>query len=149
LRKTNGFGNSRGQVTVELALVFALLLFLAMGIFEVARAILNVHQLTQAAREGARAASLTPALNTETGRQRVETRIQKVLQVMGKDLDTVQVIINPVDATGDGLPDLVDITLEEDFETIAPVAFIPGMDDMRLQATISMPLFMPQDGGGA
>jgi Flp pilus assembly protein TadG len=134
---------------VELALVFALLLFLAMGIFEVARALLTVHQLTQAAREGARTASLTPALASEAGQDRVRGRIQKVLQVMGKNNGTVQIIINPVDTGGDGVPDLVDVTLEESFTALSPISILPGLDGLRLQATISMPLFMPQNGGEA
>lgn len=137
--------NQRGQVVVELALVFSLLLLLGLGIAEIARALLDVHQLTQSAREGARVASLTPALNSAPSMARVKSKIEKVLQVLGKDTNTVKITITPVDLGGDGKPDIVDVKLEEEFKQIAPVSLIPGMNKLTLQAIISMPLFMPQE----
>lgn len=125
--------------------MFVFILLLALGVVETARALLNIHQLTQAAREGARVASLTPALDSSASNARVRTQIEKVLTNMGKDISKVRIQIQPVDTGGDGIPDLVDVTIEEDFNQITPIAFIPGLNGKTLQATISMPVFMPQD----
>jgi Flp pilus assembly protein TadG len=54
--------DSRGQAIVELALVLFLLLLLVMGIFEFGRAMYIKNTLTHAARAGARAGVVTPAL---------------------------------------------------------------------------------------
>ena len=58
--------NNRGAALVEMALILPLLLLIVFGIFEFGRAMFIVNTLNNAAREGARRASVSPApINVE------------------------------------------------------------------------------------
>lgn len=60
-------GNQRGQATVEAGIVITLFVVLTMGIIEFGRMWMVGNMITQAAREGARAAALTPPSNRTSG----------------------------------------------------------------------------------
>ena len=130
-----------GQVLIELAIAFLFFLLASLGTFDLARTLLRIHQLTQAAREGARMASLTPELAKPVERHRVETQIEKVLEGMGMHPESVQISINTLDTGSDGVPDLVDVTLEQNLPDALGFSIIPGLNRLRLSSTISMPIF--------
>lgn len=58
----NEIKQSKGQTLVETAFILGLLLLLVLGIFEFGRAMYSKNTLTQAAREGARTAIVTPSM---------------------------------------------------------------------------------------
>ncbi len=135
-----------GQVLVELALVCIIFFIISLGIFDIGRLIFRLHQLTQVAREGARVASLTPSVNTPIGKTRVTGQMTKVLIAMGIDVATVTILIAPFDTDGDGILDVVDVTVQQNFLTGIGVSFIPGLNGTLLNTTVSMPVFTIANG---
>ena len=77
---------------IETALIFPLLLFVAVGIFEMARAYQTSQVLTNAAREGARVAVLP-----NQAADAVDTRVRQYLSIGGLTSDSsVGVTVTPV-----------------------------------------------------
>ncbi len=82
----------RGAESVELAVTLPILMAVVFTGFEYGWAVLKSIQLDHAAREGARAASLSGATIAS-----VQDRVNTVLQNSGIDAGTVSVSINPND----------------------------------------------------
>ncbi len=123
-------GSHGGQVIVEFALLMPVLLLLVLGIMEFGRAWMNANMVTQAAREGARAAIVLPDLMEND--HRVAARVEEVLTggniVMENVMNTV-----PLEFAG---PVVVSVTTE-----YSPVVttFIPGLNGpfyIQRQATM-------------
>jgi len=76
--------HSRGQATVELAIILTVLLLLILGVVEFAPAVVRTAQLTQAAREGASYGALSPT-DVFGIRKRV---VQSVPVIYGSMTDT-------------------------------------------------------------
>lgn len=76
-RPARGAGQDRGAAAVEFALLLPLLLFLIFGIIDFGRALNAQITLTQAAREGARLASLGES-NVVSGTQAAATGLSPV-----------------------------------------------------------------------
>jgi Flp pilus assembly protein TadG len=60
-------GRQRGQALIEMALVVVLFVTLTMGVIEFGRAWMVSNMITHAARDGARAAAVTPTANRGVG----------------------------------------------------------------------------------
>jgi Flp pilus assembly protein TadG len=142
--KNNGIRfrkHESGQAMVELVLVAVIFLMMFAGIFDASRILLRIHQLTQAAREGARIASQTRALESGDGVNVTKEKIERLLEAMHIEADDVDIDVDPVDLNGDGDSDIVDVTVQQTFQDALGVTFFPGMANLSLRATISMPLF--------
>lgn len=109
-----------GQSLVELAIVLPILLALLVGIFEMGRA-WNVYQvLTNAAREGARAAVI-PTSSAST----VQTTIDGYLADAGLDPADGTVTITG-QGSGVGTPTTVQISFPYEFAFLGPVVSLLG-----------------------
>ncbi|MBW3660054.1 MAG: pilus assembly protein [Gemmatimonadetes bacterium] len=118
-RRPEGRGE-RGQSLVELAIVLPILLALLVGIFEMGRA-WNVYQvLTNAAREGARAAVIPT--NAESD---VRTTIESYLADAALDpaLGTITITGQ---GNGVGTPSQVEIEYPYEFAFLGPVVSLLG-----------------------
>src|SRR5215467_10490069 len=79
-RRTRAVASARGQALIETALVLPLLLLVAVGIFEFARAYQTYQVLTNAAREGARLAILPDSTTSD-----VQARVAAYMQAGALD----------------------------------------------------------------
>jgi Flp pilus assembly protein TadG len=59
--------DERGQMLVELGVTMILFMFLSLGVVEFGRMLMIVNVVTHAARDGARAAAVAPAVNRNAG----------------------------------------------------------------------------------
>jgi hypothetical protein len=66
-RRANAIRDQRGQALVELGLIIVVFVTLVMGIIELGRTWMVANMITQAARDGARAAAVTPPSNRTDG----------------------------------------------------------------------------------
>lgn len=122
---------------------------ITMGIFDSGRIIMRVHQLTQAAREGARAASLAGDLTNGLVRGSVMEKVTRVLNGMGINEDDVIISIIPFDASGDGINEVVEVMIQQPIRDIIGVSIIPGLNEgLSISTAISMPILSGQAGGG-
>ena len=117
----------RGAAAVEMALVLPVLLFLLMGIIDFGRAYSTQIQLSAAAREGVRLASLNPVSNTTSTMQKNDT-------VYGDNAITLRVQsaaagINGVTATPVYYCDLTNPTTAS-VKAQAPFTWITGISAM-------------------
>lgn len=100
--KFGNFKEQKGHALVELALTLPLLLLVVFGIFEFGRAIYIKNTLNNAAREGARWASVSDPLNIATVQDHVRICIPLSLQpglVIGITPATPKRGIDPVTVT--------------------------------------------------
>lgn len=118
----------RGAVLIETALVFPLVLFMAVGIFEFGRAYQTWQVLTNAAREGARIAVLPGTSDTA-----VTTRVQDYLvagQLGQAASATVNITRNNQISIGAGTASAsrVEVTYPFEFVVLQPIATLvaPG-----------------------
>jgi len=87
----------KGQALVEFALILPIFAMMIFGVIEFGRAFYTMHMLSNAAREGARTASLPDKTHSQ-----VTTRIQEFLASVRLDtarLQTVTIGIIPADST--------------------------------------------------
>ena len=133
---------NKGQALIELALVVIIFTLMSVGILDFGRAMLRMHQLASVAREGVRLASLTNALDSAASQLNVRNRIETLLEDMAIDVATVNIQISPIDSNNDGSLDLVDITLSQPYSDAIGVSIIPGLSNMVLSVTMSMPVFI-------
>ena len=108
--------DGRGQAVVELALVLPVLLLLVVGIFEFAQAWRSHQVITNAAREGARAAAVD---NPAIGRDSVEAVVRNALAGSSLDPQTARIQLQGVN--GDwGTPVRVEIRYPYSFTFLRP-----------------------------
>lgn len=100
LRATN---RRRGSTIVESALVLSIFLMLMFGIFEYCRYIMVLHVMNNAARDGARYASV----NVNCPFDQIDTKKAAIIQYtkdrmagVSKQLSNTQIAVYPVDPTG-------------------------------------------------
>ena len=84
--------SSRGAQLVEMALLMPVLLLMLAGMFDIGFLLNHYAVVTNAAREGARAASV-PGWNEDD----VEARVNQYLSAAGLSLDGVDTEVNPVE----------------------------------------------------
>lgn len=97
----------RGLESIELLLVFPLILLVLGGGFEYGWVVLRTVQLDHAARVGARVASLS-----DNGPIEVENRVQAVLVASGIDNATVTIEPSDPSVLAPGEPVLVEVTAD-------------------------------------
>jgi hypothetical protein len=119
----------RGSAAVEFALVLPVLILLIFGIIDFGRMLSAKIILTDAAREGARAAAL---VSEDEGREKVESITS-----------TLDGPINPPEVVG--CPDPPDpeadatVRITYDFRFITPLSALAGLADIELEANGLMP----------
>lgn len=130
LSTTARHGKRKGQAVVEFALVLPVFILLLMGAVEFGRAYLDLHLLTNAAREGARVGSLPQSTETE-----VQTAVNDFLQNAGLSGSwTTSVVVKDSSGTtrSEGLSaaqegDRVYVTISYQFEVLSGTV-IPGWE---------------------
>lgn len=117
----------RGQSVIEFAFILPLLLILVFGITEMGRMLMRTNVLTQAAREGARAA----AVGVDSAS--VVSRVEGILTAAGVDAaDNPVVDIAPPDANG-----MINVVVTCDFEVI-PGNLLPFSGTLTLRGASAM-----------
>ena len=120
------FKNNKGAALVEMAIILPLLLLIVFGIFEFGRAMVITNSLTNAAREGARQAAVSPP-STD-----VEPFVRSAIPF---DQTGLEVISDPESPTpGSGNPIKITVTLP--FHTVTQL--IPMLDGKVLRGEASM-----------
>lgn len=120
------FKNNKGAALVEMAIILPLLLLIVFGIFEFGRAMVITNSLTNAAREGARRAAVSPPPID------VEATVRSAIPF---DQTGLEVITNPGSPTpGSGSPVTITVTLP--FHTVTQL--IPLLDGKILTGQASM-----------
>jgi Flp pilus assembly protein TadG len=138
-----------GQVLVEFAMVVMVFILIIMGTFDIGRVVLRIHQLTQIAREGARAASLSGDIRNNITFQLVMEKMEKVVGAIGLRMNDVNIRFTPVDTSGDGIAEIVEVTVSQPIEDVIGVSIIPGLNNGNsISSTITMPLLFRQGQGG-
>jgi len=119
----------KGQAMVELALVLPLLLLIVFGITEFGRALWIVNTLTNAAREGARRASVSPGVPLNT--VQLEDRIKECIPFDQTDLDIDIAPISPVHGI-----DTITVVVNLPFQSSVPI--IDMLNGITLKGEASM-----------
>ena len=125
----------RGQVLVELVLVFVLFMVIIVGMVDAGRALLRVHQMTQVAREVARIASITPGITTTAIQNQVKTRARPVWEPLGMKEGNIQIAV-------DQNQGVIDVRVTQKFNDAVGVSFLPFFNGLDLNTEISMPLLV-------
>ncbi len=114
----------RGQSMVEFAVVIPLLLLLILAIFEFGRIYNAQIEVTQAAREGARAGVLEIYKNNDAA---VKTKVKALAPSLNLTDAEIEIIWNVAAVSGD-TNQSIKVTVAHDVPLITPVigAFFPG-----------------------
>jgi Flp pilus assembly protein TadG len=123
----------RGQSLVELALLLPILLLLVLGILDFGRSYYYYVSITNAAREGARYATLNPSGNVAT----------HVSQELGPDIAINSGDVQVVKSSTPGQPDQVKVTVAYHFELVAGVFWstvLGWSNPMTISSSASMPV---------
>ncbi len=102
-------GRPRGAAAVEFALVAPLLTLLLAGVYDAGVAYRIEHVLTKVAREGARLASITPALQPDD--PLVDQVVRKVMQQSGVDPTAAECSVSFESPLASGSPIRVNVAL--------------------------------------
>ena len=122
----------RGSAVVEFAVVLPILLTFLFGMVEMGRVLMVCHTLNNAARAGARIASLPGANNSA-----VLTAINNELNGTGLMLDSYELI--PSDVSAAQRDDPVTVRLRINYASIDLVGgFFPGLSGLQLQGAVVM-----------
>jgi len=124
--------DERGQSLVELALVLPLLLLLVVGIIDFGRAYNNYIIITNAAREGARAASHFPDQP-----EYVKTVVRQEAADSGLDAEAISITISGGALSGD----MIEVSAEYDFDTILGSFVGPAYSTLTLRSSTRMVVF--------
>ena len=122
----------RGQSLVEMALVLPLLLLLVAGIIDFGRAYNNYIIITNAAREGARAASRPPNNSVL-----IEAAVRREAADSGLDADAIIITITPSGGAAAGAT--IEVAAEYEFDTI--LGSIVGVPSLTLYSSTVMVVF--------
>jgi Flp pilus assembly protein TadG len=124
--------DERGQSLVEMALVLPLLLLLVAGIIDLGRAFNNYIIITNAAREGARAASHFP-----NNPGLIEAAVRQEAADSGLDPEAIRITITPESGALAG--EMIEVSAEYDFDTI--LGSFVGADSLTLSSSTAMVVF--------
>lgn len=120
--------NKEGAALVEMAIILPLLFLIVFGIFEFGRAMVMTNSLTNAAREGARRAAVSPPPID------VDEFVRSAIPFR---YEASELIITPEPTSptpGSGSPIRITVTLP--FHTVTN--FIPALNDITLRGQASM-----------
>ena len=117
LRRLGPPGRRRGAAAVEFAVVAPVLLILVFGMIDVGRMIMVQQLMNDAAREGARTASLGGSSFAE-----VSSRVSAFLDATSVDASRVQIEVLPINLAAAERGDLVTVRLSVAF---ADVSWLP------------------------
>jgi len=121
----------RGVAAVEFALVAPVMILLVFGMMDVGRALMVQHLLTNAARDGARAATLDGSTADD-----VESQVAQYLADSSVRGATVTVAPNPLDSAGSGDP--VTVTARVSFDSVSWLPSSWYLGGATLQAAVVM-----------
>jgi len=130
MAQRNGFGNptkrQRGDGLVEFALIVPLLLLLLFAVLDGGRAVYAYHVVANAAREGARFASVST---------RTQTEVRNAILSSAVGLDPARLTVTLSNPTGTS----VKVDVRYDFELITPiVAQAMGRETLVLHSAATM-----------
>lgn len=128
-----GFRRDRGTALIEASLLLPILVLLCVGVFEFGRILMIQESLTNAAREGARAAAIK--LDNAQALSSAQTVSQNYLIQSG--VDTSKVTIDPIFSQVDG-QEAIQITIRFNY-TSTLYGWIPGIPqalDLRSRAVM-------------
>jgi len=126
--------NQKGLAMVELAILLPLLLLILFGVAEFGRAWYLTNTLTNAAREGARRASISPTdPTTEPARAAVVDRISESCPF---PVDPENVAITSTNSPPQHGTDTITVTISYPFQS--PVPLLDMLQDITLQGEASM-----------
>jgi len=130
-RSRLGHRGRRGAAAVEFALTAPVLFLLVFGMIEVGRALMVQHLLTNAARDGARAAILDGATVSA-----VESQVTSYLS--GSSVSGSTVTVSPDPLTSADIGDPVSVNVQVPFDSVnwLPSGFFFG--GVNLEATVTM-----------
>ncbi|MEW5875159.1 MAG: TadE/TadG family type IV pilus assembly protein [Candidatus Zixiibacteriota bacterium] len=123
--------SGRGQSVIEFAFILPLLLLLVFGIVEVGRMLMRANLLTQAAREGARAAAVgVDSLD-------VVDRVTGVLTAagVGQSPETVEVVVAGPDGN-----QMMTVTVLNLYYVLSPGTVLPFPSSLTLRGVAAMRL---------
>jgi hypothetical protein len=121
--------SQRGQAVVEFAFILPLLLLLILGITELGRMIMRTNLLTQAAREGARAAAVGAIPDSVVAR-------------VGNVLYSANITPASIDVAGPDVNNMMQVTVTSDYPVLGsgvgwfnlpPTITLRGSSMMRLE----------------
>lgn len=118
---------SSGQSVVEFAFILPLLVILLFGIVEVGRMLMQTNVLTQAAREGARAAAVGSDSTTAAA------RAEDVLEAAGITPASIEV-------TGPNADHMMLVVVTTNFEVLSPGTVLPFPKTLVLRGASAMRL---------
>ncbi|HXH81818.1 MAG TPA: TadE family protein [Candidatus Tectomicrobia bacterium] len=125
--------DQRGTSTLEFAAVLPFLCLILVTIIELSRAWFTLNVVTNAAREGVRAAVVATAANVVSdGQARMEAVLQSAGMTCQGNTCTITCSPNPCD-----LNSQVTANIQVPFDTIVP-AFIPQMQNIVVRQTAVM-----------
>lgn len=112
----------RGQALVEFALVIPIFLLVIFGLVDLGRAVFVNNSLAEAARDGARYASVQARSNNDASRAAVEDWVLDRLEAVPNPTVTVTCVAKTPEfgCVGSG-DDLVIVTVETDLDMITPI----------------------------
>jgi Flp pilus assembly protein TadG len=130
-RRVRGRRNRRGAAVVELAFTAPILFLLVFGMIDVGRAVMVQNLITNAARDGARAAVLDGATADA-----IEAHVIEYLNASSVAGASVAVSPNPI--TTAGLGDPVSVTVQVPFGSVSWLPASKYFQDATLTATVVM-----------
>ena len=128
--------DASGAVLIEFALVITVLLILVFGVIDFGRLLFTANNLTAAAREGARFASVQPGPITGATTTSIQAEVVARTSVIGGSpvtANNVTVTYNPNAAN----PQSITVQVRDTFPFITPVAALLGLGNNRILATSS------------
>jgi Flp pilus assembly protein TadG len=126
-----GWRRPIGTATVEFALTIPILVLLTLGMVEISQAVLTKQLLVNAARDGARSATLEGASS-----QQITTSVQEFLS--GASISNASVSISPLPLTLAQGGDPVSVTVSVPFSSISWLPSPMFMGGIDLSATVVM-----------
>ena len=123
--------NRRGAAAVEFALISPVIFLVGVGMLEVGRAMMVQHLLTNAARDGARAATLEGATVGD-----IETQVDSYLA--GSSVPGATVTVSPSLLDTADIGDPVTVSVQVPFESVSWLPTAMYFKSVNLAATVVM-----------
>jgi Flp pilus assembly protein TadG len=123
-----------GLVTVELAVLLPLLLFLTFGVIEYGWVFLKAHQITNAARHGARLAVLPDTTDAD-----VQSAVADIMSSAGMDSSGYTLTMSPDSVFGLAQGETVTVSVSVQYDNIklTGIPLIPVPSHLSSQTTMS------------
>lgn len=136
---------TKGSVLIEMAVAAPILLLLIFGFIEITWVLYAKHNITAAAREGARVLALQNPSSDAL------TTVENYLGNLGYNSGSFNVIQNDPDPACGFPPSFVDVTVQLDLDSVLLFGNIYGIfvAGSTLDSTVTMYKECPDTGGGA